>query len=390
LKFKYAFLFCVLFFYQNNLQAKIITLLEVPLSNDDVYNYSVNQLESCSFEGVDKIDTPVVVEEKQDGFIIDKLGFFQKKINLGIKDQTITPERVSFNLSGAQNLLFQFYFKKCKLIGIITFDNKDHPFEKVEVEHDDTLKPVIIKRIHLKDAIDNTIETLYPNQMQGQVSAFELILGPALDIHSNIRRNNERIFEKSRPVIKPMPAFLARYGPVFLSKDGMGSLLYSAGNLSFLGMATIEGEPYKHRGLSVRETGIFVGGILKYKFSELIYYNDFINDKGYNLKLNIGPEYQRYVDWKIKPQVYLQYWDNEYVNYYFGVEEREIGSGFSSYKGKRTINYGTLTEISYFSGRWTYTTGLGAKFYGKEVSNSPTVVRTYELRGLFTVLYKIF
>ncbi len=387
---KIAILFCVLLFCQNNLQAKIINLLQVPLSNGDVYTYSVNQLENCSFKGVEKINTPLVIEEQQDGFIIDKLGFFQKKINLGIESQTITPERVTFNLSGAQNLFFQFYFEKCKLISIITFDNKDHPFEKIEMEHDDTLKPVIIKRIHLKDSTDNTIRTLYPTQMQGQISAFELILGPALNIHSNIRRNNERTFEKNRPVIKPIPALLARYGPVFLSKDGMGSLLYSSGNLSFLGMAIIEGEPYKHRGLSERETGIFAGGILKYKFSELIYYTDLINDKGYNLKLNIGPEFQRYVDWKIKPQVYLQYWDNEYVDYYFGVEEREVGSGFSTYKGKRAINYGTFTEISHFNGRWTYMAGLGAKFYGREVSNSPTVVRKNELRGVFTVLYKIF
>ena len=226
--------------------------------------------------------------------------------------------------------------------------------------------------------------------MRGQVSIYEFSIGPALNIHSNIRYKNKNSFERTDPVIQPIPAFFFRYGPFFVNKNGVGSLLFHKGNLSVLGMGLLEGEPYKSPGLQEREQGVFAGSIVKYNMLEFTYYKDFVQDKGYNLKLNIAPEFYHKLSWKFTPQAFIQYWDNKYVDYYFGVKPEESVSGLRPYSTTHTLNYGGMFEVMHFVKRWTFVTSAGVKIYGKEVHQSPTVVKPSELRFIVSALYKVF
>lgn len=223
------------------------------------------------------------------------------------------------------------------------------------------------------------------------MSVYEFNIGPAVNIHTNIRVKDQKTFQKSDPVIEPIPAFFFRYGPLFMNKNGLGSLLFHYKDLSLIGMGLLEGEPYQGPGLKNRPQGIFFGSILKFNLFELTFYNDFFKDKGYTLKANLAPEFRYRLAWKFSPQAFYQFWDKEYVRYYYGVKPEEaLRSPFPVYKPSYTFNYGFMLETTYFVDRWTYVFATGIKMYGKEVRSSPTVDKSQELRFIFSILYKVF
>lgn len=378
-------------FLTHQVSAEFISLLKIPLEDKTNYGYSVDLKTKCTFNGVDKINSPLISEDQDQNIVIDKLEYVQKKINLEIEEQFISPDRISFTLAGAKNLKFEFYFIDCKIKKLVHYDGKPHSFENIVIKYDDTIEPPIVQKIILKDSTGKEVEILRVPQMQGQLQAYELTIGPAVEITTNVRFNNQRKFEKNQPVIKPQPGFLARYGPIFISKEGMGSLLYSRNGLSLLGTALLKGEAYMNLGVNERKDGLYLGGILKYDIAEFTYYNDFFKKKGYNLKLALTQDFQKNIDWKFKPQIYIQYFDPTYVNYYYGVSAGESATtGLPVYKAKSTLNYATMLETHYFIKRWSVVGGLGAKFYGKEIYTSPTVIKRYEIRSFFGVLYKVF
>ena len=392
-KIIFILLFC---FIPYLAKAEFIDLLEIPLSDHSIHAYSVDLKEKCSFKGVSGIMVSPFNESRNRNIIVDKLNDVQKAVNLGIENQNITPNFISFNLTGAQNVSFEFILKEssptkdCELAKFITFDHQRHNVEKVDIVYDEILRPSSVKKIIIKDINDNEVKTIYPSQLEGSLVPYELVLGPAFDIHTNTRLNNTRSFENTHPVVKPMPGFLFRYGPFFLNKDGLGSLIYSSGDLSVLAIGILEGEPYESRGLNERSTALYMGGILKYNLVDFTYYRDFFKERGYNMRLNFAPEFHQFLKWKFAPHFYLQYWDNKYVDYFYGVTPAEmISSGLKTYEGRQTWNYGTKFEFTHYVRNWTYLGSVGMKFYGKEVFTSPTVIRKNEMRIILSVLYKI-
>lgn len=379
-------------------QAEVLKLLDIPLADETFFTYSVDVKEECSFKDVSEIHVSSFDSGKKQNIFLDKIDYFQKKLNLSIDEKEINPERIIFSLKGSTNISFEFFFKKsdttpsCNLVKVIHINDKKFNIDHIEIDYSSALfSPVVQKYIVKNEETQDSEIYIYPWQLRGQISMYELNIGPALNIHSNIRLNNRNTFERNDPVIQPVPAFFFRYGPFFINKNGMGSLLFHYRDFSLLGMGLLEGEPYKTPGLHERKQGAYAGGILKYNFLELSYYNDFFDNKGYNLKLNIAPEFYYRVSWKISPQLFLQYWDNDYVDYYFGVKPNEVfPSGLREYKGTHTLNYGGMFEVMHFVKDWTFVGSAGVKLYGNEVKDSPTVVKKSELRLILSVLYKVF
>lgn len=390
--------FNLLIFYSTLINAETVTLLSIPLGDQTTFNYNVDAKKKCSFEGVTEIIYPSFELEKKTNFVIDKLGYFQKKLNLEIDKSEFFDDRITFSLTGSQNIFYEFFYKKrsktsnkCDLVKVLHFNNNSYNLEYIDIDYNTILKSPVIQKITVKNGQSKDKDLyLYPWQLRGLMSAYELNVGPAINIHTNIRLNNLDKYQKNNPAVEPIPAFFFRYGPFFINKNGLGSLLYNSGNFSILGMGLLEGEPYRTIGLYAREKGVFIGSIIKYNFGELTYYNDFLKNKGYNLKLNLAPEFFYRLSWKFSPQLYIQYWNNSYVEYYFGVKPEEVSPIFKLYKGKSTFNYGGMFEVNHFVERWTFAISTGAKFYGKEVFQSPTVTRQKEIRFIATVMYKVF
>jgi hypothetical protein len=378
-------------------QAKTLKLLSIPLNDGTSFTYTVDVVKECSFKGVTDVEVPSFEQVKKLNIILTKINFLQKKLNLDIDEQEISPEKITFSLTGSTNIFFEFFFKKikksskCELVKVIHVNDKKYDMDHIDVDYTDTLGTPVLKNITIvdKDKSDTDV-LLYPWQLRGQISTYELNIGPALNIHGNIRVNNKNLFERTDPAIQPIPAFFFRYGPAFINKNGIGSLLFHKGNLSILGMGLLEGEPYSAPGLQEREQGAFFGSIIKYRSLEFTYYRDFINAKGMNFKVNLAPEFYFRISWKFSPQFYVQYWNDKYVDYYFGVKADEAVSGFPIYKGTNTINYGTVFEVQHYVERWTFVGDIGAKFYGDEVTNSPTVSKKTEFKLILSALYKVF
>jgi hypothetical protein len=388
-------LFCSLI---SSAQAEVLKLLEIPLEDGTFFTYTVDTKYECSFKGVLEVEVPSFEQAKKQNILLTKINFFQKKLNLEIEEQEVTDDRIIFSLTGSTNIFFEYFFKKsettpsCNLVKVMHINDKKYNMDHLEIDYSNFLKSPAIQKITVKDEFNQDSDVyLYPWQLRGQISIYELSIGPALNIHSNIRINNKNAFERTDPVIQPIPGFFFRYGPFFINKNGVGSLLFHKGELSILGMGLLEGEPYSTPGLQEREQGIFAGSIIKYDYVELTYYKDFIQDKGYNLKLNIAPEFFYKISWKFTPQVFVQYWDNDYVDYYFGVrpEESKV-SRFRNHRGTHTMNYGAMFETMHFVKKWTFVNTVGAKFYGEEVYNSPTVTKKVEWRFILSALYKVF
>lgn len=391
------------------LHAKQLTLLSLPLGNGETFDYTIDQVKECSFEGVTEIKVSDFEDAKKTNFLVDKLSFFQKKLNLNIDKKEISPENISFSLTGSTNVFFEFFYRppeisltklysdvdfkesKCVLMKVMHIDDKTYNLDHIEVVYSNTLKNAVVQKITIKDDENpNGSIDIYPWQLRGQMAVYELNVGPAVNIHTNIRLNDLDKYQKNNPVVEPIPAFFFRYGPIFLNKNGLGSLLFHKGDLSILGMGLLEGEPYRAQGLYARDKGIFAGGIVKFNALEFTYYNDFLKNKGYNLKLNLAPEFYYRMSWKFSPQIFLQYWNNSYVDYYFGVKPEEASSQWRQFEGKATMNYGAMFETQHFVKKWTFVVSTGVKVYGKEVYSSPTVTRQKEMRFIASILYKIF
>jgi hypothetical protein len=330
------------------------------------------------------------IGHKQNEFI-EKINLLQRKINLKVTNPQFYSDKILFSLSSASNIIFEFTIVECEVKKNILLNGKVIPFNEVDIEYSNTLNSPVIKSVSIISEDDFLSIYLYPWALHGQLATYELSAGLAFKLHSNIRLKNLNNFQKSDPSLEPIPAFFFRYGPLFLSKDGLGSLVFNKGDLSVVAMGIIEGEPYETYGLDRRSQGFFLGSILKYNLFELIYYNDFFKDKGYNLKINLVPVIYSSMDWKLSPQVFAQYWNSDYVNYYFGVKPNEsVRSSMNSYRTHHAINYGALMEGIHYVANWSFVLDLGIKNFSKVVYLSPTVVKKSEIQFITAVVYKFF
>lgn len=375
-------LFLFLFCYSTNSNAEKLNLLVLPLSDGTSLIYSVEIKKPCSFEGVHQVNTTKLKLGNKDNWLIENLNFLQNRINFKIIELNLNEDFIEFSISGATNLKFKFLLEKenkCRLKKILNFNDSNYSLDEITIDYSSTFfSPVINKIIIKNNGMDKNL-LLYPWALQGMISTYELNAGLAVKTYSNIRKSPKVLNRNSNIKVELLPAFIFRYGPIFLSKDGIGSLLFNTGEFSFLAMAIIEGEPYEAADFNQRKQGIYLGSMVKFNLLELIFYNDFFKEKGYNLKLNLAPEFYFNTDLKFKPQVFIQYWDKKYVDYYFGLSPNKLN---------QAVNYGTVFEIMHFKGRWTYLLNLGVKFYGREVSSSPSVVRANEIQLVTSLLYK--
>jgi hypothetical protein len=379
------------FFIFNNIHARNLKLLEIPLDNGRISTYSVNQIKYCSFEGIYKIQTSELELDHRQNKFIEKINLLQRKLNYKVTHPKFSSNIIAFSLSSASNIIFEFSLDNCQIKKNIRLNENSTPFDEVDIEYGRALNSPVIKKMTIIGD-DNYLNIfLYPWALQGQISTYELSAGLAFELHSNIRFKNLNSFQKKDPVLEPIPALLFRYGPFFLSKDGIGSLLFHSGNLTVIGMGILEGEPYKTYGLNDRSKGVYLGSILKYYFFEFTYYNDFFKDKGLNLKFKINPEIYSSMDWKLSPQIFLQYWNTNYVMYYFGVNTNESAKSLlPRYQGKQTYNYGTIMEGIHYVANWSYIIDIGFKKFGKEVYSSPTIINKTEFQLTTAVVYKFF
>lgn len=338
-------------------------------------------------------ETKVEVQVK-DGEHFRGLGLLEG-VYYGLDDELSSPK---FRIQSLKNVTFEYslHFEKGQCLGKLNFlssKEESGQLEEMNVVYNHRFGFPTLNKIDLsyKDSNEVKKTTILPYQAKGYFAFYQFGIGLALNLHSNIRPGDTRTFNKSDPVIEPMPTFLIRYGPFFINKDGAGMILLPLKYLVVLGTFLLEGEPYKGTNLRERETSIHFGPLIKSGPLEVLYYKD-IEGVGHGevLKVSLSPEFYPSDEWSINPSVYYQYWDKNYVDYYFGVNQQESTFVGREFKGKEAHNYGFMIKNVLKDHQIQYILSTGFKFYGKDVSNSPIVTKSSEFRFIAGILYDLF
>lgn len=220
----------------------------------------------------------------------------------------------------------------------------------------------------------------------------EVNLGLGVYRYDNIRPNNQKRFLKRDPVYEPIPTFQIRVGPFFVNKDGGGVVLSYFKNLKIIGLALYEGEPYRTYGMEERKRSFHLGGGIRLFDFEALYYQDVQSrSRGKVLKIFYAPIFGS-KSYSFSPRLYAQFWDQKYVDYFFGVRTDEVDEsiGRNYYEGRRSTNYGFMLRNVWTLDRMKYVLSAGYKFYDPRIYNSPTVVKKQEQRVLLGFMYKFY
>lgn len=360
-----------------------LELLRFNLLDSEKVIYSIEKPEECSFVNSD-IAKGIMYNSENNSF---KKFNFLEKIYFKIKNVKKLDQNIKLELSLASNTHFIFSYKKCSLQKNIVINEKSYPFEKIEVFYKDALGAPVLDYFKIKD--DKNERTLYQHALKGHLPLYELKVGPAVSIRTNFRPDNRRIFRRTNPTIQPIPAFIFRYGNLFINKDGAGAAFLASEGLTALFAAIRDGEPYERPGIKERRNGIMLGPIFNYNNLQVRYMkNWFDKEKGSELKVSYSYEFRPTNDLHIIPRVYLQAWDTRYSDYYVGVDPDE--TAFQPYEGRRSLNYSSMMRILYFDERIIYLADFGFKFLDKKIYRSPIVSTKVEWRATLGVLYRVF
>lgn len=319
-----------------------------------------------------------------------------EKVYFGVEYQDLTQGKFSFVLRSLANVTIaikRVHSDKnhCSLKKIATYKGVEYEFDQIYVNYLHNLAfPTLDEVIFL---LDGKLKFTVANYLAvGYFPFYELKLGAGVNITSNIRPSDHRRFHRSDPVIEPMPLMMIRYGPIFLNNDGLGTLLLPFDYFTVLTAFIAEGEPYQADHIRERERLIYFGPIIKSYFLEIHYYREVENThRGQVLKISLAPEINLLSNVKLTPRLYYQFWDQRYVNYYFGVNQEEAAFiGANSYSPSQAKNYGAELRTSISYKQFQFETNFGVKYYGNSVVNSPLTVRGHELRFFTGFLYNFF
>ena len=382
LKIIFKFLFFLFFFISGQnlyaLEFKVLELNHAQKNKLIVYNVRVD---NC------KIIKDSFKLNAQNGI----LTFFdQIYYDFEIQDQN--DNEIIFKLKSAKNFEFHYIIKKNTCTGVL-YVNKDQelsPIKMVEIDYRNALGFPTVKTMHMFLSDSPSPISVDANKLEGYTPFYEVGLGMALNIHSNIRRNERRRFNRWDPVVEPLPTFMLRYGPLFANRDGFGMVLVPLKNFALLTTFLLEGEPYKADFVRARKRSLYFGPLLKINLLEVLYYKDIRSiSNGTVLKISLAPEFKISQYWTINPRVYYQYWDYKYVDYYFNVSDEEARSlKTQTFHGDEADNYGFAINNIYKLDKCDFILSFGHKFYDKSVSNSPLVTRDNEMRIISGFIYK--
>ena len=163
-----------------------------------------------------------------------------------------------------------------------------------------------------------------PNKSFAKNKWVELSLGAGLSIAENNRPGNTAKYFTGTYSTEPRPFVMFRLGPIAFSSEGAGMAVVFFENFKLIGTVFYEGEPYEAEGMVERKRSIFVGGVMQVYSLLLMGFQDIESrSNGKIFKLISRPEFKLTKNWVFSPRFFFQYWDDHYVDYYFGVADSE-------------------------------------------------------------------
>lgn len=211
---------------------------------------------------------------------------------------------------------------------------------------------------------------------------FQMSLGGALAIKTNIRKDNLDEAEDSDPIVVPVPFASFAWGPAKISGRGLELTSFENGIFGVSALLSRYGSNYKALGMAKRKAGFFAGAGLKLFSFNAIFKKDIDNDShGSVFDLSWTHRFAPLFNASIFPSVKIgaEYMSQKLLSYYYGVRPDEVTPERPAYSPTGGWSYSVgLNFMFKHTNNLSTIFGPAVKLFGSEVKNSPTVVRNEE------------
>ncbi len=213
-------------------------------------------------------------------------------------------------------------------------------------------------------------------------SGFQMSLGGAVAIKTNIRKDNIDDSEDSNPIVVPVPFASFAWGPAKISGRGLEITPYGNRNFGVSAILSRYGSNYEALGMAKRKAGFFAGAGLRILSFNASIKKDIDHDSNgtvsdFSWTQRFPPLFSASVFPSVK--IGAEYMSQKLLSYYYGVRPDEVTPERPQYNpsGGWSYNIG-LNFMFKHTDNLSTIFGPGMRIYGSEVENSPTVVRDEE------------
>jgi hypothetical protein len=387
----YLFQFFLLFIWTSSSYGEGKTFLEInhPHSGQKIL-YQAEIDSKCHFN-----EKPLHIHKQSSQY--EELNLLEN-IYFRVDQEWSSPKQKIWTLGSLKQVKFLVNLKEdkdCLFSTQFEIDGLRYDLKHITVEYKKALGLTLLSKVMIQgQSLDNQQEAQFTYSSldaKGYFALTEFKLGLALNTHSNIRPHDQRKYASHHPTLEPLPLFLFRFGPFFINKDGAGFLIFPSEYFVLLATFLREGEPYQREGIGKRRESFYGGPLIKVKWLEFLYYQDLQDiHQGRVVKISLVPELEMNQTWTFTPKLSMQYWNDQYVQYFFGVNTQEAATAGRAFQGRGALNYEVMIQNTFRRGKWSFLFFTGMKFYGSAVYHSPIMARKREGRFITGLVYQLF
>ncbi len=200
-------------------------------------------------------------------------------------------------------------------------------------------------------------------------------IGTGLAIKKNNRVGNTYEDADKATIAKAFPLVQAKFGDFTLGAQG---LAWQAWGNPFMGVsltANLGGERYESPGMQGRKKSLFLGTLLKFeKYSLLVSRDVSCKSRGIESQLSFNEVYPMGEGLLLRASVFLEWVDNKYARYYYGVRSSEATPNRPAYEPGNFFTPGAgLMSIYRLQQNLTLLTGISLRYQTDRMTDSPTV-----------------
>ncbi len=221
---------------------------------------------------------------------------------------------------------------------------------------------------------------------------WRISVGGGALVKSNNRENNIYKRHDKEFVFTPLPYVTASYGRYSIGGQGLSARLVGFRMVNVTANINRGGDKYLGEGMTKRKAAFFGGLSAKY-FSWGLSFSRDINgySKGYQAQVSYSHFAKLSDQLVLRSSLNLDWYDDLYANYYFGVRTSEATSTRPFHRAQNFFQPGfSIMPIYSFRDNWSLVNIIGFKFQPKELRASPTVNdKKFESMLLMAVNYSI-
>jgi outer membrane protein len=222
---------------------------------------------------------------------------------------------------------------------------------------------------------------IFSNQIvaaENNQKSYRVAIGYGMAFKNNLRFDNEYVRTQSSLLHISIPLFNINYGPLNIGAGGISLAIFGDRDKSLYINTNRFGERYYGPGMHSRKDGWSFGFGGKWKQTNLSVHKDISgNSKG--IKIALAHSYPYIIDEKniLRSSIFVDFYNQKYADYYYGVLDYEVRSGRPQYTGKAFITPGASLFYTYlFNQHANMLIGTAIKKIPDSVSFSPTMKKT--------------